>query len=131
MAKTSQPMPQSRQQNQQQRHGATKCRRYLRQSAALLVSEVFECSTAPTLLCHCHVGSLCTLPVPRHLQGDLHVRLELQFPASLTPAQKGLIKAALLLPAKLSERQQHAVHAFEAAFNDVQHGWSTGFTKQL
>ena len=55
--------------------------------------------------------------------------LELQFPASLTPAQKGLIKAALLLPARLSEQQARAVHAFEAAFNDAAHGWSTGFKK--
>jgi hypothetical protein len=76
------------------------------------------------------VPSQQSAPAALLLQGDLHVRLELQFPARLTPAQKGLIKAALLLPAKLTEKQQHAVHAFEAAFNDVQHGWSTGFTKQ-
>jgi hypothetical protein len=63
-------------------------------------------------------------------QGDLLVRLELHFPASLTPAQKGLIRAALLLPHKLSEAQARAVHAFEAAFADKQHGWSAGFSKR-
>ena len=71
------------------------------------------------------------LPPPSaRAQGELAVHVELQFPASLTPAQKALIRAALLLPAKLSEPQTHAVHAFEAAFSDKQHGWSTGFTKR-
>jgi hypothetical protein len=58
------------------------------------------------------------------------MRLELQFPGSLTPAQKGLIKAALFLPPKLSEVQGRAVQALEAAFKDKQHGWSTGCSKQ-
>lgn len=59
-------------------------------------------------------------------KGDLIVETELLFPATINDNQKMLLKAAFFLPHKLSKPQSDAVHGFEVAFKNAEHGWATG-----
>eukprot|EP00879_Flechtneria_rotunda_P027026 GHRR01028885.1.p1 GENE.GHRR01028885.1~~GHRR01028885.1.p1 ORF type:complete len:187 (+),score=70.72 GHRR01028885.1:939-1499(+) len=70
------------------------------------------------------------MPIPGGGKGDLTLEFALVFPTHLTQQQKMLIKAALFLPAKPDQAQSKALRAFEAAFRDTAHGWSTGVVKQ-
>lgn len=68
--------------------------------------------------------------MPRPQQGDLLLAAELLFPSHLSLQQKLLLRAALFLPPKPDEAQARALRAFESAFRDGRHGWSTGVLPQ-
>ncbi|GBF89666.1 hypothetical protein Rsub_02836 [Raphidocelis subcapitata] len=63
-------------------------------------------------------------------RGDLLLATELLFPSHLSLQQKLLLRGALFLPPKLDEAQAKALRAFESAFRDSRHGWSTGVAPQ-
>ncbi|KAF8073188.1 DNAJB13 [Scenedesmus sp. PABB004] len=71
------------------------------------------------------------MPIPGGggARGDLVLEFELRFPATLSQQQKALLRAALLLPARVSAAQAKALRAFEAAFTHPATGWSAGVLK--
>lgn len=60
------------------------------------------------------------------LQGDLILEFSIEFPKTLTPVQKSLIRSALLFPSSPSVKQQEISKAFEAHAHDSNHGWLCG-----
>lgn len=67
------------------------------------------------------------MPRPGSGKGTLVLNIDLLFPAAVSETQKMLIRSAFFLPSKLSSEQTKAITAFEKAFKDERHGWSTGF----
>ncbi|KAK9840592.1 hypothetical protein WJX81_003278 [Elliptochloris bilobata] len=63
-------------------------------------------------------------------KGDLLVRIDVHFPEQLSERQRGLVRAALFLPAEPSAEQAAVVAAFLAAFQDRRVGWASRNPKQ-